>query len=92
MIRFIILFIKITFPGNIEQLLNDANLQNNIEIYNCNLIIYYSRNLFFGYTTISILFFCFNFNMISYYFITFGLLNYIYHFYKWIHFIHNSFL
>jgi hypothetical protein len=83
MLRSIIIFIKITIPGNIERLLDYANAKSNMGLYGAHLIIYYSRNLCYFFTTIGLLFFYFNYIFISLYFISFGLLNHIYNFYKW---------
>ena len=79
----IILFYNIIIPGNVELLLNYANSTSNFGLYGLHLKIYYTRNLFYFFTTISILFYSFHYYYISYYFMLFGLINHIHSFYKW---------
>jgi hypothetical protein len=79
----IILFCKINIPGNIELLLNHAKYNHNFLLYDFHSILYYTRNLFYFFTFISIFFYYFHYYYISYYFVSFGFINHVYSFYKW---------
>ncbi len=77
----IILFFKVTIPGTVEYLLRDS--QSNFGLYGANLVIYHSRNLFYGFTCLSCVFYYFEFYKLSYYFFIFGFINHVFQYHEW---------